>query len=399
MTDDRGRYRLTGLPIIEPVALRAEPAEGQPYHMSAQESNNRPGTDATRLDFALKHGVLIRGRVIDQATGGPIAALVEYHPTVETRTAIGHGNRSCPRAVRRMPTVVSPSWRPRGRAWWPRRPWAIASSRPTWSERVTPSRLVPSPRSMGSHGRVDTTPSPRSPPTLRPNSFTPDLALTPGLDPTVEILDADGRPMAGAVVGGIPPADVAREGWWQSREKAAFRVTGLTGRRIRVLSIHHEARRLAGSLAVRDNEPGPLIARLRPWGVVSGRLVDGDGRPRPGVLLSCRDSVGTYHAEPVPLPQGRRDRRRRSILLRRSRARAGVYHQGPRRRRTGPPRRRVLSTQTGRGQGARRCPGGRAFEPDNRGDRPGRPEGFALRENQRFRNLLDYGDTQSDGGH
>ena len=34
------------------------------------------------------------------------------------------------------------------------------------------------------------------------------------------------------------------------------------------------------------------MARLRPWGTVSGRLVDRDGRPRPGVVLSYQDS---YH--------------------------------------------------------------------------------------------------------
>jgi hypothetical protein len=115
-----------------------------------------------------------------------------------------------------------------------------------------------------------------------------DLILTPGPEPTVRILDADGRPLAGAVVRGIPAADVVREGWWQSRGEAVFRVTGLTGRRIRVLLIHHQERRLAGTLAVRDNELGPLVARLRPWGAVSGRLVDHDGRPRPGVRLSYR---------------------------------------------------------------------------------------------------------------
>ena len=135
------------------------------------------------------------------------------------------------------------------------------------------------------------------------DSYACDFVLTPGPEPAVEIRDADGRPLSGAVVGGVSTADTYREGWWQSREKSDFRVTGLTGRRIRVLSIHHEARGLAGSLAVRDNESGPMVARLRPWGVVSGRLVDDNGRPRPKVLLSCRDSVGTYAASLYPFPR------------------------------------------------------------------------------------------------
>ncbi len=76
-------------------------------------------------------------------------------------------------------------------------------------------------------------------------------------------------------------------------------MTGLAQHRIRILTIHHEGRRLAGSLAVRDAEPGPLVARLRPWGAVSGRLVDRAGRPRAGMVLSYQDSF--YGRRPFAL--------------------------------------------------------------------------------------------------
>ena len=82
-----------------------------------------------------------------------------------------------------------------------------------------------------------------------------------------------------------------------------FRVTGLTNHRIRNLAIHHEGRRLAGTLAVRDAEPGPLVARLRPWGTVSGRLVDRDGRPRAGVTLSYQDSYSGRRPFPQAFPK------------------------------------------------------------------------------------------------
>ncbi|MEJ7639242.1 MAG: carboxypeptidase-like regulatory domain-containing protein, partial [Singulisphaera sp.] len=126
-----------------------------------------------------------------------------------------------------------------------------------------------------------------------------DLTLTPGVERVVTILSPDGRPLAGAQVGGIPPADVAREGWWQSREKALFPVTGLTERHIRVVLIHHVGRRLAGSLAVRGSEPGPLVARLSPWGAVSGRLIGRDGLPRPGVRLSYNRAATRFFPQDV----------------------------------------------------------------------------------------------------
>ena len=117
-----------------------------------------------------------------------------------------------------------------------------------------------------------------------------DLSLVPAPEPIVRILDPDGQPLAGAIVSGAASTDLIRECWWQSRQHGVFRVTGLTHHRIRNLTIHHEGRRLAGTLAVRDAEPGPLVARLRPWGTVSGRLVDRAGRPRAGVVLSYQDS-------------------------------------------------------------------------------------------------------------
>gem|GEM_PF-5833186 len=100
------------------------------------------------------------------------------------------------------------------------------------------------------------------------------------LEPIVRILDPGGQPLAGATISGATSTDLIRECWWQSRQTGVFRVAGLTHHRNRILTIHHEGRCLAGTLAVRDAEPGPLVARLRPWGTVSGRLVDTAGRLR-----------------------------------------------------------------------------------------------------------------------
>jgi hypothetical protein len=101
----------------------------------------------------------------------------------------------------------------------------------------------------------------------------------------------------------VLPTDHIREGWWQSRQQPVFRVTGLTSHRIRKLTIHHEGKRLAGSLAIRDSEPGPLVVKLRPWGRVSGRLIDRDGHPRPGVTLSYRDSISGIRPNSLYFPK------------------------------------------------------------------------------------------------
>ena len=185
-----------------------------------------------------------------------------------------------------MPTVTSPWSLYRDRVWSRPLPLGTGSCSPTCPRAGRLGTLARSPTSTGM-----TSPSRcHAFATIAPGTVADavmcDLTLTPCPESVVTILDPDGEPLAGAQVSGIPPVDLAREGWWQSREKARFQVTGLTEHRIRVVLIHHEGRRLAASLAIRDSKPGSFVVRLRPWGTVSGRLIDLDGRPRPGIRLS-----------------------------------------------------------------------------------------------------------------
>jgi hypothetical protein len=53
----------------------------------------------------------------------------------------------------------------------------------------------------------------------------------------------------------------------------------ITGWEPRLLVFTHPAKKLAGRLDVRGDEPGPLVARLEPWGAAVGRLIDGSGKP------------------------------------------------------------------------------------------------------------------------
>lgn len=290
-TDVSGHYRLTGLPVREAVELRAVPAESTPHLPASREFSNPPGVDPTRLDFTLKRGVLVRGRVTDRSTGKPVAALVEYHPAVKNE------NVESPHYLglfEILPTQDDGSY---SIAALPG-PGVVAAT--ALGDRFLTADLagVEQASDAGPFPNIQGLTSPRQchafgliTPEKSAESCQCDLALTPGPEPAVTILDSEGKPLAGALVSGIPPADVVREGWWQSRETAVFRVTGLTDHRIRRLMIHHEARRLAGSLAVRDSERGPLVAQLHPWCVVTGRLVDRDGRPRSGVRLSYQESI------------------------------------------------------------------------------------------------------------
>jgi hypothetical protein len=48
----------------------------------------------------------------------------------------------------------------------------------------------------------------------------------------------------------------------------------------------NEEKQLAGLLMIQGDEKGPLTIQLKPWAVVSGRLVTSDGQPRPNAELT-----------------------------------------------------------------------------------------------------------------
>jgi hypothetical protein len=302
-TDARGHYRLTGLPVRQPIELRTVLAEGSPYRPSSQEFGNTPGIDPTLLDFNLERGILVHGKITDRTTGNPVAALVEYHPTRDNPNV-----RSPEQIVLFEPVFTHPDGSfalvavpgPGLVAATAKGDRFLTADRAT-AGKTSAARSFPNIWGFNSAHQCHAFEPISLEKTAK--SYQCDLTLTPGPEPIVTILDPDGKPLVGALIGGVLLTDFMREGWWQSRQQSVFRVTGLTSHRIRQLSIHHEGKQLAGSLAIRDSEPGPLVVKLRPWGRVSGRLIDRDGHPRPGVTLSYRDSISGIRPNSLYFPK------------------------------------------------------------------------------------------------
>jgi hypothetical protein len=77
-TDAEGRYRMVGLSREAGHQLLALPPPGSPYLRAVVTSGAGSGLEPVTVDFTLKRGVVMRGRVTEKETGRPIAALVEY---------------------------------------------------------------------------------------------------------------------------------------------------------------------------------------------------------------------------------------------------------------------------------------------------------------------------------
>src|SRR5262249_9612099 len=77
-TDAEGQYRLVGLSREGEHRMQFLPGKDQPYLPATKTLKATTGLDPITVDFALKRGVFIRGRVTDKVTGRPVPALVRY---------------------------------------------------------------------------------------------------------------------------------------------------------------------------------------------------------------------------------------------------------------------------------------------------------------------------------
>jgi RNA polymerase sigma factor (sigma-70 family) len=291
-TDKDGRYRLVGLPKGEDNQLLAT-TDDLPYLPVSRKVENTAGLDPVTVDFALKRGVWVKGRVTEKTTGKPLSGGIGYF-----------GYADNPHA-KEIPSVFGGS--------------LGGSTRPDGSFRfvVVPGRgllavqvsynahyllgvgvekiKVPRGRMGGENGieYLETYPYPCQFPNYNTlaeidpkpgdEAITCDLTVIPGRALKGTVLAPDGQPLTGARFWGVPLSG------------ADFTVRGLPPNKLRkpwVLEFVHEGKKLAGSLAVWGDEKGHLRVRLQPWGAVTGRFVTPQGEPLTGMHVSCQAGDG-----------------------------------------------------------------------------------------------------------
>jgi hypothetical protein len=287
ITDKAGRYRLLGLPW-KGGTVTATPPEGQPYLALAKEVANPTSLGPVTANFDLKRGLLIQGRLTDQATGKPVAGEVAYFACEDNprRTdASGlppllHGT-----AVREDGSFAIVGLPGRG----------IVAAR-AWGDRYLVGVGADTIRGLDKKlGSFPTYPMYCQPgfyhrlteinPADVTRLLTCNLTVDPGRIVTGELHGPDGKPLVGALAFGLRFNDHGPYWEFAPQETAAFTVHGIRkGERRKVVFLHWE-KHWAGSLTVTGEEKGPVSVKLQPWGVVSGRLVDAKGLPRAGVQL------------------------------------------------------------------------------------------------------------------
>ncbi len=320
-TDKDGRYELLVNPGSQEHVILAQPQSGQRYFAAAAH--------VPKTDFELIRGILLRGRVIDQATGKPPKrAVVDYYPLFPNTHSSVLTNLEPHQAASsatlgadgRFTLTVFPG---------PGVVLVAASPRDSYAcARIDPQELAHLFQDKGSQRRRE---APRRRAEKEMANIFPSFSLdgaghdgsswlyvgnpcppwgTRSVDGynalcfiqpeeeakslTLDVMVQAARPLPGRVIGpdGGPLSGVRVCGLTSipdpnvpTLKTASFVVEGLNPQRTRELSFYHKERNLGKCLTIRGDQAKPLQVQLEPCGEVIGRVVDRAGKPVAGVHL------------------------------------------------------------------------------------------------------------------
>jgi hypothetical protein len=242
-----------------------------PYPPVALKSEIDVTKPETVLDFKLKRGVWIRGRVTDGDTGEPIVSRLQYLPfsdnehirdvpglyrTFGTIGTDDDGNFKVVALPGRglLTQLVGNNYEKYPRAAGIEK---IEGGARLETLRTVPFLTIPNNVHYLAELNIDGT----------SEQTQHDVKLYTGRKRAGRVLDPQGQPLAGARVAGLTIA-----GFWQDVPTAEFTVAHLSPGEKRRVTFYHEAQNLAASVEIGGDEDSPISVTLEPAATVTGRI-------------------------------------------------------------------------------------------------------------------------------
>jgi RNA polymerase sigma factor (sigma-70 family) len=277
-TDGQGRYRLVGRPNRTGYRVTVTPPKGEPYILTADYPPRvEPGKTAT-LNFNVKRGVFISGKVTDQATGRPMRAAIEYktwgdnphlkgmHPVWWIRTTssadgtyqlVGLPGRGLVHAKldehRRGQFLVGAGAE------------KIKGHKPEGQGFVTvPEWTFPS--MVNSIVEVDA---------KTDGQNVADIEIVTGRTVKGRFEDPDGKPLSNVIIHGAIGVGV----YTSPLPGPEFTIAAINPRAPKPYFFYHHEKNLAAAVILKGDEPAGFTVKLQPAATIAGRLLGDDGQP------------------------------------------------------------------------------------------------------------------------
>ena len=324
VSDSKGQYRLIGMPKGKGNRIGVYPPADRPYFVThSLEVPDGPGLGPVAFDIELRRGIWITGRVTDTKTGSPVASEVVYYPFLANENARGFPNynpNQMTLPAYREPCSTDGDGRFRvvglpGRGLLAAksldRSYRLGVGAGTIPER--PSRQSMRLEGLPTYDQIhpdDFQAIAGIDPPLDQPEFRQDIQLEPSPSLAVHLVDLDGRPVAGAGAWGRFPGrlDQGNNDLWGSDTRVV-----VDPKTSKTVTFFHRERKLASVLIVEPGDASGEARRtvmLKPCAIVTGRLVDAEGKPTSGVIgvqPSGKDDLrsGIYHLDVVADENGR----------------------------------------------------------------------------------------------
>jgi RNA polymerase sigma factor (sigma-70 family) len=301
VTDAQGRYRLVGLAKAKSYELTFYPPFDSGCLGTLTRVADTVGPGPVRADVEVRRGIEVRCRLIDSQTRQLVPGELHYTP-LEPNPLYREAEESpglVPNRTFRRIHVPGPDGVIRLVAY----PGLglLFGMLQGQSFRYLPGRVAPADlaraqggvymefaKLTGVYRLID--------PKEGDKPLAIDIELNPGRKASGSLSGPDGKPVSGAMAHGLdyhPLRGAQAPG--QRLDTAAFTATLLDPHWPRTVSFVHRENKLVGHAVLKGDEKGLVAVQLRRWGVLTGRLVGGDGKPVAGVRLGWR-----YPSLPTP---------------------------------------------------------------------------------------------------